>query len=84
MNNLKTLWNQFDPLGVYSPGCDWPDDEYEMYIHQTMYLLDQGAGFNELFEYVGHTVKDHMEINKDDQEISAFVHSLLGWYRKQN
>lgn len=84
MNDLKTLWNRFDPIGVYRAGSSWPDDEYEVYIQHMLSLLDQGAGYKELSEYIRHIVNDHMEIDQDEAAISAFVYIVLDWYKKQN
>lgn len=67
---LKRLWNQFDPIGVLGEGSDCPDDEYESYIAPTFALLEKGADFTELNNYIGFIVREYMGMSLSDNYIA--------------
>src|SRR5579863_7923157 len=83
-NELKDLWNEFDPIGVFQMDIDWPmDDEYYSYILPTYPLLAQNADFNEIYTYMERIVKKHMGMETlSNQHITNFVHKLQNWYRQ--
>lgn len=82
---LKNLWDQFDPIGVYiKEDSDCPDDEYESYILPTFELLKQKADFNKLYNYIHFIVTTHMGMDQiNDKYIIKFVYKLQKWYEKQ-
>ncbi len=81
-DDLKRLWNNFDPIGVFIIDSDWPDDEYHPYIIPTYTLLSKNADFNKICSYVSDIVKKHIGMeNLNDQYITDFVYKLQQWYR---
>jgi len=44
---MRELWNEFDPIGIMGM-ADWPRDEYESYLGQTLRLLESRASVDEL------------------------------------
>lgn len=45
---VRLLWRQFDPIGVYTPDFDWPEDEYDDYVTETQQLLRENADYHTL------------------------------------
>ena len=85
-DELKNLWNEFDPMGVFQIDSDWPHDEYHSYILPIYTLLTQNADFNEIRIYINYIVKEHMGMKDiNNQYITNFIHKLQKWYiqRKQ-
>jgi hypothetical protein len=82
---LKNLWNNFDPIGVYTEDADWPDDEYESYIIPTLELLENNATFDQLYNYIHSLVTTHMGMEQIKNEyITHFVQILQKWYSLKN
>jgi hypothetical protein len=80
-NELKNLWNQFDPIGVFNINSDWPNDEYHSYILPVYILPIRNADFNEIRTYIDYIVKEHIGINDiKNEHIINFVHRLQNWY----
>lgn len=81
-NELKSLWHQFDPIGVYiGEDPDWPDDEYDSYIDPTFALLSKKATFNELQSYIHYIVTQHMGMEQlNGAYINNFVSKLQTWH----
>jgi len=38
----------------------WPEDEYESYIVPTFMLLEKGADFTELNNYISYIIKEYI------------------------
>ena len=57
---LQTIWNNFDPIGVYSIDKDWDKDEYDDYLFQTMELLQNGASDEEFKKFLRWVVVENM------------------------
>lgn len=81
-NELKELWNKFDPIGVFLMDSDCPDDEYESYIIPTLKLLQSNATSDQLYDYIHFIVTKHMgmELIKNEYIIN-FVQTLQKWYK---
>jgi hypothetical protein len=80
-DELKNLWNGFDPIGVFQINSHWPDDEYHSYIIPTYTLLAKNADFNKIYTHINRIVKEHMGMEKiNNQYITNFVHKLQNWY----
>lgn len=78
---LKDLWNQFDPIGVYGEDSDWLDDEYESYIIPTFAFLEKKADFNTLYSYIHALVNTHMGVDwVKDEYIVDFVQRIQKWH----
>jgi hypothetical protein len=63
---VRDLWNEFDPIGVMGME-DWPRDEYESYLGQTLRLLEQGASLEEIQKYLAFVSLEHMGLNETPQ-----------------
>lgn len=82
---VRDLWNEFDPIGVMGME-DWPRDEYESYLGQTLRLLEQGASLEEIQKYLAFVTLEHMGLNETSQfEISRrnFAKRLRDWYAEK-
>ena len=78
LKDIKRLWMEFDPIGVYQLGSDWPDDEYDTYVVSTLHLLEQGASFDTLKNYISHVVHHDMGLEGiDDSFLDDFAKKLL-------
>ncbi|HUX80293.1 MAG TPA: hypothetical protein VMW10_11220 [Alphaproteobacteria bacterium] len=79
---LRDLWNEFDPIGVYIDDQEWPRDEYESYCGTSMRLLEQNAATSELEAYV-QSALDKMGIEGDDKKINDFVKRMQKWFQEK-
>ena len=77
LNDIKRLWIEFDPIGVYGPGSDWPDDEYNSYLGLTLELLEHNASFEQIKNEIHSIVHDHMMTSVSSSAIDEFVTKLL-------
>jgi hypothetical protein len=78
---LRDLWNEYDPIGVYDGEDEWPLDEYEDCCGPSLRLLEQGATTSELEAYV-YSVLQRMGIEGDDKEKEDFVKKMQEWFQK--
>ena len=81
-HDLKILWNQFDPIGVFIM-AEYADvhDEYESYIAPTFTRLENGENFDQLHAWVSYIAKDYIGMSDLSHEyIADFVHKLQEWY----
>jgi hypothetical protein len=79
---VRDLWNQFDPIGVMGLE-DWPRDEYESYLGQTLRLLEQNASLEDIHKYLAMVTLEHMGLSESPEfEMSrrAFAKRLRDWY----
>lgn len=79
---VRDLWNEFDPIGVMGMK-DWPQDEYEAYLGQTLRLLEQGASLEKIEQFLTMVTLEHMGLSETPQfQVSrrAFAMSLRDWY----
>ena len=82
---VRDLWNEFDPIGVMGME-DWPRDEYESYLGQTLRLLEQNAPPEEIQKYLAFVTLEHMGLNETPQfEMSRrdFAKRLRDWYAEK-
>jgi hypothetical protein len=76
---LRSLWNEFDPIGVVgTPGG--PEDEYEMYVGPTMRLLEQGADVEELTRYFEWVVCERIGLEFNQAAGTQFAERLQRWF----
>ena len=81
---LRQLWNEYDPIGVYQGEAisEWPD-EYDSYHGIIIKHLNKGSSHEWIFKGVKHAVtvnigmtwNSHLEKNTND-----FVSKVLAWY----
>ncbi len=83
MNKKKSfciLWRNFDPIGIYGPGCTFPDNEYNSYANASYELLKAGMQLKELEEHVKATCHEHMGIETPLFQIQKFSKQLFEFY----
>lgn len=79
---LRDLWNEFDPIGVFDfDPSEWPLDEYESYCGPSMRLLEQNASTSELEAYV-RSALDDMGIGGGEEAIRIFAKRMQIWFQK--
>lgn len=78
LKKIKTLWIEFDPIGVYKFGIDWPDDEYNDYVIPTYELLKNNASYQELETYILYLVNEYMGVPNfvNKEQITRFINKL--------
>jgi hypothetical protein len=76
ITHIKILWREFDPIGVYVPGSEWSDDEYDSYIMPTYELLKKNASSQEIELYILYIAIRHMELEVNRKQIALFVEKL--------
>ncbi len=77
---LRRLWNEWDPIGVVS-GLN--DDEYDSYLTPSLELLESGAPFAAIVQYLEHLVGEHMGMGEEGVEHAnpaAFAEVLRAWH----
>ena len=79
LKECRQLWNEFDPIGVYSEWDDeaWPRDEYDSYLRHTVELVASEADVYMISGYVRSVL--HGSIGTTDfpeEEIVAFAERL--------
>jgi hypothetical protein len=80
----RKLWNEFDPIGVFTIDGDWPQDEYEGYVGPCLRLCEEGKGVEDLESYIRWVVHDRMGLSETEQGKKAarlFAMKFLEWYR---
>ena len=77
---LRSLWNEFDPIGVMDDPS-WPRDEYEAYLGPTLRRLEAGASVKEIADYLESVVSESMGLNPDRAEAERFARRLAAWFR---
>ena len=81
----RDLWNEFDPIGVMGQ-ADWPRDEYESYLGQSLRLLEQDASLEDIAKYLAFVTLEHMGLSDTPQfEASrrTFAKRLRDWYAEK-
>jgi hypothetical protein len=82
----RRLWNEFDPIGVFTIDKDWSQDEYEGYVGPSVRIVEEGQGSEKLSEYVRWVVHDRMGLSSTDARaaaIIAFSEKFTEWYRSE-
>lgn len=81
---LRDLWNEFDPIGVYAD-AEWkaPPDEYEAYLDFCLRLLEHDAPENEIAYHV-YAALEHIglgDLPDAGDRARAFAGRMKAWYR---
>lgn len=82
---LRALWNSYDPIGVYSfeDSSEWPKDEYDSYHGLVLSLLQSGADDYKFMSRIKHlvTVSIGMTWNaRLENDTKAFIKSTRSWF----
>jgi hypothetical protein len=81
-SQMRRLWNEWDPIGVI-PAEGGPQDEYEMYLGQTLRLLEGHTALGELERYLAYVTLDRMGLPETPTgKVSRhhFAKRLQEWY----
>ena len=81
-NELRDLWNEFDPIGVMDVP-DWPRDEYESYVGPTMRLLERDAAIEEIVECLEWAVCERMGLELNREDAMSFAHGAKDWFQER-
>jgi hypothetical protein len=82
---LRTLWNQYDPIGVMANADDHLD-EYEAYVGPLMRLLEQGVGEEDIAVYLKGIVTERMGMTWNsylDNSTHVFVTRCHEWFKSK-
>jgi len=85
-DELRTAWNQWDPLGVEPGVGDGPLDEYDAYLGTTLALLVDGKPLDEVTEFLNFVIVDQMEIEDEyiaELQPEKFAQQLMAWFAAQ-
>jgi hypothetical protein len=74
---VKEALRKWDPIGVYYPGSDCPDNEYDGYSGAVVGFLDHGSPKEEILRYLERVCVEHMEMPFDRARASAAIEELL-------
>lgn len=82
---LRSLWNEYDPIGVYlfEDSDDQPKDEYDSYHGVIISHLNKGSSHEWIFKAVKHavTVNIGMSWNSHlEKDTNEFVSKVLAWF----
>ena len=69
-----------DPIGVYGPGSNWPDDEYDGYSFAVVDLIDRGAAKEEIVKYLERVCVQHMELPFDRTRTETVIDEVLAFW----
>ncbi|MEQ9609448.1 MAG: hypothetical protein RLN99_17450 [Kiloniellaceae bacterium] len=83
IDELRELWNAFDPIGVMDDP-EWPRDEYDRYLPHTLRLLMDGAGTLAIANYVNSMVCDEMGLTGNSAAAYAFACELEEWFARES
>ena len=80
MQELRELWNEWDPIGVASPALQ---DEYDSYLAPTLDLLERSATEDEITDYLSYLVRDYIGLGEEGVKYSQpreFARTLQAWF----
>lgn len=77
---VKDALRKWDPIGVYSIGADWPDDEYDAYSGPVVSLLDSGASRDAIVSYLERICVHHIGVGFDGARTEVVVDELLQFW----
>jgi len=74
---LRRLLNEWDPIGVYDPERDWPEDEYDCLEQPLMQRLRHGATADEIGAFLEEELTEHFGINPTGSRPHDFARRLV-------
>ncbi|MCH9609207.1 MAG: hypothetical protein S4CHLAM45_04300 [Chlamydiales bacterium] len=78
--SFRILWRRFDPIGIYGPGCTFPDNEYNAYADYSYELLKDGIQLKELEEQVRTICHEDIGVETPLFQIEKFSKQLFDFY----
>lgn len=80
INALRNYWIAYDPIGVMDDP-EWPRDEYDNYLTDTLSLLQQTASKDDILIYLKNA-SEHMGIEFEIGPATKLVDEIMVWYRR--
>jgi len=83
---LRQLWNNYDPIGVYHAQNDindWPSDEYDGYHGLVLKLLKEGSSDDAFLKELKRLATGHIGLAWSDgleKLTRLFIKELRVWY----
>ncbi len=87
-DELRDMWNTYDPIGVYhfaDDKAEWSQDEYDGYHGITLKLLKGKADHYKFFKHLKQIVTVNMGITWNEQleaHTNTFIKGLNDWFAK--
>ena len=75
------LMNNWDPIGV--SGFDGAEDEYDMYVGDIFYILNNNPDIDKIFDYLWNLETIHMGLPGDKRATLNFSELLLEFSRSK-
>jgi hypothetical protein len=80
VRELRSLLNQWDPIGVYDGKLNCPPDEYDCLLGPLLTRLSHGNGRAELDEFLRREMNDHFGLDPVSCRTDVFADQLLTWW----
>ena len=68
--------NDWDPIGVHHMK-DWPEDEYDSYIHPVYSILRQSRSRQAIIDYLHWVETDHIGMSHPIERLEPVADALL-------
>lgn len=78
---LSSLFNEWDPLEVYSQEVT---DEYDCCVNPIIFKLHKGAKRDELVSFLHKHFEEHIGINTKTIQVEEFVDKVINWWKSKN
>jgi hypothetical protein len=77
---LRSLLEEWDPIGVYDPVAGFPDDEYNCLIDPLLRRLDDGEGEGAITRFLQGELRDHFGLDPRHAQPGVFARRVVEWY----
>ena len=77
---LRRLINEWDPIGVYDPETNSPDDEYDCLYHTLLGRLERGESAWGIAEFLRNDLENHFGLNRNAADPGGFAERLVAWW----
>jgi lactate dehydrogenase-like 2-hydroxyacid dehydrogenase len=82
---LRSLWNEYDPIGVFTfeDSNDWPKDEYDAYHGTIIKHLNLGSDSHAIVRDVKKVVTGHIGLTWNEHletRTNEFATNILDWF----
>lgn len=78
-HELRSLHQEWDPIGVYGPGSEGPPDEYDCLLRMIGKLRD-GASAADLREFLTEELSGHFGLDPKYARPELFAERVYSWY----
>lgn len=77
---LQRLLNQWDPIGVYDPETNFPDDEYDCLYQPLMSRLRAGQDAATIASFLQRELRQHFGLDPGPSKPEVFARRLVAWF----